>query len=462
MIRLRKVICMILSSLVLLTACGQQQDSGETVGFSAGEPSAGETSEAVASPSASESIPDSTEETGQPESGEEIVAANIYGESFFFSNRVMKFAKENPAYGMEYLAAYEGTEAERVLMDVANGKGPDILFLRGRDVDSLQAIGALGEIGRLISDENMDALLPGAVRMGTYEDKLYAIPLSVYVRSLLTRRDYWQEDSWTVEDILSVLEESNEIEGLFVDIGGADEYFYNMYFMIGMDIMHSPFLKDGNSGFDCQEFRDLLVTIKNMTHNAHNNWRPDDRLLPLTDGSYLGTECLFTTMKGFCDIYEKMGENANLAGYPSDMGSSHYLQEAGMLVVNQNAMEKEGVRELVNDLLGLESQKHVGYAISVRKDIPEAQLMYDKSSNAYIWTASAGNGFLLPAKADGSSYLEEYLQLLQSAEPASFASDELFDMVMEEANGYFSSDKSLDEVVDLIQNRVQLYLDERK
>lgn len=308
----------------------------------------------------------------------------------------------------------------------------------------------------------MDALLPGAVRMGTYEDKLYAIPLSVNVRSLLTRRDYWQGDSWTVEDILSVLEESNEIEGLFVDIGGADEYFYNMYFMIGMDIMRSPFLKDGNSGFDCQEFRELLVTIKNMTHNAYNNSRPDDRMLPLTDGNYLGTECLITTMKGFCNIFEKMGENANLVGYPSDMGSSHYLQEAGMLVVNQNAMGKEGVRELVNDLLGLESQKHVGYAISVRKDIPEAQLIYDKSSNAYIWTASAGNGFLLPAKADGSSYLEEYMQLLLNAEPASFASDELFDMVMEEANGYFSSDKSLDEVVDIIQNRVQLYLDERK
>lgn len=66
----------------------------------------------------------------------------------------------------------------------------------------------------------------------------------------------------------------------------------------------------------------------------------------------------------------------------------------------------------------------------------------------------------LKAKADGTSYLEEYLRLLKSAVPAAFDSDELFSMVMEEANVYFISDKNVDEVIDIIQSRVQIYLDE--
>ena len=44
----------------------------------------------------------------------------------------------------------------------------------------------------------------------------------------------------------------------------------------------------------------------------------------------------------------------------------------------------------------------------------------------------------------------------------SYDSDEMFMLVMEEADSYFNSDKDLDSVVELIQRRVQLYMDERK
>lgn len=272
-----KSICIMLSSLLLMTACGQQ-DSGETTA-PVSDVSPGESSGADESTSEDPATYDSSEETkaGQPESGISeagIVVADLTGESTFFPGRVENFSKENPEYGIEYLAAYKGEEPARILMEVVNGKGPDILYLWREDMKSLQANGALGEIGQLISDETQNALLPGAIQMGTFEDKLFGVPLSVQVRSLLTSRAYWQEDSWTVEDIMSVLEEHPEIEGLFLDIAGLDEYFYNMNFMIGKDIKNSPFLKDGKSGFECQEFRDMLFLIKRMTKKAVNNSSP--------------------------------------------------------------------------------------------------------------------------------------------------------------------------------------------
>lgn len=448
-----KVICILLCAL-LLAACGGRAD-----------PSGVGTTASELSPEGSSGADAPIPEPGQPGSdvsGEGIIVANLCGESSFFSGRVVSFGRENPAYGIQYQDAYEGAEADRILMEVANGKGPDILYLNRQDMEPLQAIGALGEIGQLISQENRDALLPGAIQMGTYEGKVFAIPLSVNARSLLTSRVYWQDDRWSMEDILSVLEEHHEIEGMFLDITGAEEYFYNMYFMIGVNIKKSPFLKDGSSKFDCQEFRDILTTIKNKTHKAVNNSAAWDRMLPLTEGNYLGIECFLTGMKSYCDIYEKMGDNANLVGYPYDMGSSHYLVDNGMLVINQNTMTKEGIKELINDLLSLESQKYVGYAISVRMDIPESQLIYDAAGKNYIWTSPDNKGFQVSAKADGTSYLDEYVEFLKSAVPAAFDSDEIFDMVMEEAESYFNSDKDVDQVVDIIQRRVQIYLDERK
>lgn len=394
------------------------------------------------------------------EGGIEVV--NLYGESSFFAERVLSFGRENPSLGIQYKAAYQEAEADRVLLEVANGGGPDLLFLPRQNVKALQANGALGELGQLLSRDTLDALLPGAVQAGTYEDGLYAVPLSVYVRTLLTSRAYWQEDTWTTRDILSLLAEHDDIKGLFVDISGQDEYAYNLYFLLGMDISNSPFLKDGKSGFDCPEFREILKTVKEMTQKAENNSTYYDRTAPLVSGSYLGVEFMVWDMKIFSETCEKLGDSANLAGYPSDVGGSHFLTDNGMLVVNQGAMEKEGVKELVNYLLSLESQQLLSKSISVRADIPGIQVAYNEAGKTYYWKSTNNTGYQLPAKADGSSWLEEYEELLGKAVPMSVDSDEVFDLVMEEANSYFHSDKDMDTVIDTIQKRVQIYLDERQ
>lgn len=232
--------------------------------------------------------------------------------------------------------------------------------------------------------------------------------------------------------------------------------------MIGIDIGNSSFIRDGNSGFESKEFRDMLTLIKEMTQKADNNSTPMNRLAPLTEGEYLGVEYYVYSMKPFCDVYEKMGDSANLVGYPSDTGNHHYLSDYGVLVVNRNAMEKAGIEELVNYLLSLESQQQLAYQISVRRDIPESQLAYNSAGKTYYWQSTNGKGYPLPAKEDGSSYLEEYLELLESAVPTAVDSEDIFNLVMEEADSYFQADKDIDTVIDIIQKRVQLYLDEQK
>ncbi len=397
-----------------------------------------------------------------PAAESEITVMDLRGGDSYLPERVAGFSRENPAYGVKYQAVDQEEEIHRLLMETVNGQGPDLLFLSRQDMESLQANDVLGDLGQLISPDTMEVLLPGAIEMGTYEEKMVGIPLSVNVRTLITRRDYWQGDTWTMEDILSVLKQNSEVQGLFVDMAGLDEYSYNLYYMLGMDIRNSPFIRDGSCSFDSREFRDILTLVKEMTQRADNNSTPMNRIAPLTEGKYLGIGYLVYNMKNFCDVYEQMGDTVNLVGYPSDTDSHHFLSDYGMLAVNQNAMDKPGIKELVNDLLSLESQQYLSYQISVRTDIPESQLAYHSAGKIYYWQSPNGTGYPLPAKEDGSSYLEEYLELLESAVPLSSDSDDILNLVMEEADGYFYSDKNIDSVVDSIQKRVQLYLDEQK
>ncbi len=52
-------------------------------------------------------------------------------------------------------------------------------------------------------------------------------------------------------------------------------------------------------------------------------------------------------------------------------------------------------------------------------------------------------------------------ELIESARPLSAADDRIMAIIQEEAEPFFQGQKSVEEVADIIQSRVQIYLDER-
>ncbi len=393
----------------------------------------------------------------------QINLVNICSENSFLAGQVAVFARKNPWHEVVYQNACQEDEAARVLMQVMNGEGPDILYVSRTDMDNLQTNGVLGDLAQLLSAETLDVMLPGALEMGTYDDKLIGIPLSVSARTMFSSQKYWQEETWTVRDALDILEEQDGVEAIFTDMFGQQSYFYNMYFLVGIDIVHSPFIKDGSSRFDSPEFRELLRVVKEKTNeNSDLPSSMKEIAAQLKEGRCLGVEFPIFDMAALCSVYEKIGEDAILVGYPTEAGSGNYLQADGMIVVNRNAMEKEGVIELLDYLYSLESQRQLQNTISVRLDIPECQIEYDASGEQYFWVYTDGTKKPMKSRQDGTSYLEQYVDFLESAVPYSYDSQLLFEIVQEEANSYFYSDKDIDEVIKAIQRRVQIYLDEQK
>lgn len=65
-------------------------------------------------------------------------------------------------------------------------------------------------------------------------------------------------------------------------------------------------------------------------------------------------------------------------------------------------------------------------------------------------------------KPDGSTYLEEYLAFVESCEPMPYIPQQIRQIVSEEAMLFFDGRKEAGETADIIQRRVQLYLEEIK
>ena len=394
-----------------------------------------------------------------------ITVANIYRDDPFLKAQTVIFDRENPLYEIEYIDAYEEEAATKVLMDMVNGQGPDILLLNREDMVNLQKKGALLDLNQILSKETLDVMLPAAIGLGTYHEELIGVPLSMHIITMLTNRAYWQENTWTVNDNISILDQHDELQGIFVNSFTQESYFYNMASFISYDMEHSIFIEGMVGGFDSPEFKKVLAYIKEKTkikYETSSDGMSAFIKRTLTDGNYLGMEYNIFSMYDFCRIYEVMGEDAMIVGFPTEEGNGNYVSDDGMLVVNPNARDKEGIKELLEYLLSLECQQKLEFGISARMDIPESQVHYNTYFEKYCWEYHDGSKRFLPEKADGSTYLNEYVEYIKSAVPLPDRSDDLFNMVYEEAESYFNSDKTVDEVTEIIQNRVQLYLEENK
>ncbi len=66
-------------------------------------------------------------------------------------------------------------------------------------------------------------------------------------------------------------------------------------------------------------------------------------------------------------------------------------------------------------------------------------------------------------KPDGTSWTEEYVAFVKTCEPApNWRYTMVGTILSEELQSYFTGDKSAEEVAEVIQSRVRIYLDEAR
>jgi len=112
-------------------------------------------------------------------------------------------------------------------------------------------------------------------------------------------------------------------------------------------------------------------------------------------------------------------------------------------------------------LLSYENQYTLKHPL--RKDMYDNRLTKDPISGIYYmsYTLDNSSSDLVEPKPGGDSYLDDYLTFIESATPLRFTHPGITQIVSDEFEDYLNSNKSAREVAAIIQNRVQLYLDEK-
>lgn len=356
-----------------------------------------------------------------------------------------------------------GQDAEdfrtRIFAELAAGKGPDILYVSRSDMKILHDSGMLLDLREVIPEETLEDLLPGVIGLGTLDGKLEGMAGGVRAEGLAVSSDVWGEDTWRLEDFTTLVEEG-KLEGLIYYSG---DYFASLATMLFFTEYALPdsFLIDWENRechFEDERYIRFLKAANIDSDSLDNN--PETRL---KGGKRTAFVSLMSygqiTNSGYFESFAK--EGGNFVGFPTEGDCGNYLDAPGVLVVNANTDKTEAVRTFLEYFLGEEIQslnELNSYSFDRYLGVRKFSLndLEQDEDGSYLWRGEEVSVF-----EDGTTTLHKAKEFLESCVPAPIVDPVLSQILSEELEALYSDNtKDPRAVADIIDRRIQIYLDE--
>lgn len=362
----------------------------------------------------------------------------------------------------------------RLLAEISQGKGPDLLVLSRRTLEIFQDNGALAELSGALPEETAGQIFDSVLRQGCVRDGLYGVAWEARVDTLLVPETVWQGETWRVADVLSLLEE-RRAQG-----DSCDRWLSISYSLTAGQMLYDLGLKgienagervstlvdmeQGKCFFDTPEFVRLLEYCKEYgeVSGSREYMDPARQLEEVGSGRALALPCSGNLM-GFSNVMAACEDGYRCVGYPTESGSGSYVNSSRLMAVNAATEHYDIAVGFIKEMLSEEMQRENFGISSVRRDVlTENVVEHPAFCETPVFMIGEGAYTPLEGKEDGGSWVREYVELLEKGVPGNWEASEIQKIVMEEASAYFDGDKSVEDVAGAVQSRVSLYLEERK
>ncbi len=409
----------------------------------------------------------------------EAVVLAAFDTTLELENAIIRFNRQSSEYQVileDY--GYSGGNAQgaQVRMDAAlvSDNPPELLSLKGRDLKKDMEKGLLEDLfpwleaSRVLDREDF---LENALEGYTINGKLVGIPKEVYVNGVAGRASQVGDlDSWTMEDVYALTEKYPQM--LLLSSGSPRDINTREHLL--EDFCSPYYLEEfvdwekGECSFDSDGFRRLLSWAGEYGKASDENALPRMRII--SEPSYVPEDTLLiedVLSFGQAAVWEvQMGESLRLLGYPTADGNGRVCLDvkapAGIVA---GAKNKDGAWAFLEYFLETETSGGIDYWMPVR--ISGLENMMEKSireEEGRIKFSVGLGGEAVPVYGNSRETARQVMASLEEADfsPGNGLEDEIVSIVVEEAEGYYTGNKSLDEVTGIIQNRVKLLLGENR
>lgn len=375
-------------------------------------------------------------ENGAKESRKELRLATLDMDSYL-QEAISTFNRTNENYviSVENYSQYGDGGVARMKMDLMSGDLPDIINLagfRGTAIDSETYLLDLLPYVQTSFGENMEPLQRNVVDALTRDGTLPYIAPIYHMETIITAKTDTYEPL-TLGAFEALLET------------GDHEYLTNEAVLSALirygihDIVHTE-----EQTMDTNALRSMLeIANRYPGETVPDETSSAQRLL---SGAVPFLEEEIFSLRNFRTLYYNMGDGFQIYGYPGRTEDSVQLYSNIYLAITTSASEPSGAWEFIVSTLDPDLQEKYSFrSFPLLKSCLEDQI---KEAEATDYGFSEEEQRLLDAMID------------HIGEQAVYPED-VYQIILEEAERYFSGDAALDDAVKAADQRVSVYMSEQ-
>lgn len=365
----------------------------------------------------------------------------------------------------------------RLNADIVAGDVPDIMILNSQmPAESYIAKGVFADLNQFLEKDNdvkKEDLLPNVLQALSYDGSLYRIAPSFSVNTFAAKTaDVGEEPGWTMDEAMAILAGKPEGTQLLSEITASNFMYYTMW-ICGQEYVN---WESGECYFDAEGFRKILEYANSLPREIdYTGVMDDESYWQEMETQYRNEKTILSMqyISSFRDYaYAKQavfGEDITLIGFPTESGVGGSLNIGNTMAISALSKNQDAAWEFLKSFLMEDYQDNLGYDFPIR--ISSLQKLEEKSWEKPYTIDEEGNKHtyddyfylggieveVVPLTKEESGELLEYIE---SLDIMCTYNEALNNIITEETESYFSGQKSVDEVVDIIQSRAKIYVSE--
>ncbi len=417
---------------------------------------------------------------------ETITLATLYDGSML-TEAIVKFNKTNTKYQVK-LKSYIDSDSEwtettyedglaRMYADLIGDNAPDIIDLSYVDVPSLVAKGALEDLTPYLEKStiaNKNDFVESVLNAYNYDGVQVSVPASFNIMTLMGKAsNVGTEPGWTLDEVMALADKNPDAQ--LIKYVTKEQALH-----LCMQYNSDSFIdyKSGTCKFNSPEFIKVLEFANRFPDEPNYD---DDSSFPalIQSGQVLLADVYLYDVQEYQMHRLMFEEEATCIGYPTSDGTPGvFISGQDMCGISSTSKCKDGAWAFVESTLAKSDDMNHIWMFPSRKDQldelfaeamkPEymrdanGDIMYDEEGNAlqYPKTTWGYDDWEAEIYAATQEEVDDLKAMISMARPVAGADQTIFNIITEEASSYFKGQKSAQDVANIIQSRVEVYVSE--
>ena len=417
--------------------------------------------------------------------------------------RILNFNSKHPDIQIEVLDYSDEGGIDRLLTELALGKVPDIMELHrfgsGEDLSNfymgdkelsegeywlpyrqMARKGYLEDLWPYIEsdpDLGREAVLEAPLKAAEVDGGLYMLFGEMTINTLIGKESVvGDRDSWTLEELMETFSTMPE-DSTILRYNATRWEMYSRLFCTTLDRYID--WETGQCSFDNDEFRSMLEFLKTFPAEFETTLTPNELEEELfwrrVNGEQMLESALVDMLLDITYLDTTFGgDRVIFIGYPTTDGSSgsFFNIHKTTLAMASTCQNKEAAWEfmsyLIQPVYSVAQMKQMHWDESIR--LPVNRKSFENGNISDLRERqrdlppqySFRGGPRIEVDPPTDEDLRRYEKLINSTTQIYWPDDALSDIVWEAMGAYFAGDRTLDETIQMVQNRVKLYVSENR